>query len=513
MVKAYDNGTSSTEEDPPMTADYIIIPSADDMKIHWKNYGGAVTNATLFNKWRNLISVEQTTPNMDYVCECQGRIWGCRYGDTVTDELRQYRKSYGTSYASVQYIDIIKELGKDESFGEYLTYWAYDNDFVRKKESDGVTVSVVNEGAPSGTHYPCIKVEVSGYTGTLNVNVNYTINKAQKLNEIYASRQQDFKSWNYYQATALDSYTVSIGASGQFTGAINFNGKPLFSKEDRIYLIYGNYPAQYQLSENIFEGVEDGAYKSMVVYNGVLYYKGRHGIYAYSGSLPQKIDKFGNLRYSNTKSITDSTRVRVYSEITHMYYWTTETVTMSFDCTCAGAYNGFYYINLENTNYGGIYIYDIDKGIWNRLATSIVPIQMVACKDRIYAMCMYLSGTTLKSDLNAIEKDNATSTTTYTWYAETGTLGLSSPDEKYFEKITIRYKGSATIKINYDSETDNNGTVWNTVTTVSGGTKSQTYAINPKRCDHFRLRFEGSGEFYLYSIAITTETGSDVTNG
>ena len=33
--------------------------------------------------------------------------------------------------------------------------------------------------------------------------------------------------------------------------------------------------------------------------------------------------------------------------------------------------------------------------------------------------------------------------------------------------------------------------------------------IIPRRCDHMRIRLEGSGEFRLYSIARIIERGSD----
>lgn len=504
IVKAYSNGEAPISETPPMDADYIIIPSADDMTIHWKNWHGATTNVTLYNQWRNLLSVEQKMPKMDYLIECQGRLWGCRYGDTQTDETRQYRsKKYFDTTQPVQtdWLVQINTADNGETIGDVLTYWLYGDEYNRI--TSGASVSIYEKTSD----HIIFSVTATNFTGNININVNYTVLKTQKLNEIYSSKQQDFKCWDYFQGTALDSYTVSIGASGRFTGAINFNGKPLFSKEDRMFVIYGNYPAQYQLQENIFEGVEYNAHKSMVVYNGVLYYKGRHGIYAYNGGLPQKISyALGNLRFESKNVSLGTVNPLVFAPV------------------CAGAFDGIYYVSLFNDNKAHIFKYDIEKGIWHKGASGVwtngrftpyIPMQMTSyittqeelVSSGLITLLIHNSQSAPFTKLASLE-DDALPITYDNWYAETGLIGLNTPDMKYMTKVTIRYKGDCTIKIKYDSVGE-----WETVAELSGGTTSKTFDIIPDRVDHFQLRFEGDGEFYLYSMAKTISMGSDITYG
>ena len=40
-------------------------------------------------------------------------------------------------------------------------------------------------------------------------------------------------------------------------------------------------------------------------------------------------------------------------------------------------------------------------------------------------------------------------------------------------------------------------------------TGAATIPLRPRRCDHLRLRFEGSGDVKIYSIARVLEQGSD----
>ncbi len=504
VVKAYhnDNPTPRTEDTVPDDNDYIVVPSSDDEKIRWDNWNDT---GILYNKWRSLIAVEQLMPQMDYLCECQGRLWGCRYGSTDTYEYRQHRQSVTLNNMAV-YIDFIAaaNLSADESFSSVDTYWLYNSSYERITEGVSISVDTTTFGTPE---HPLIEIVPGTYSGTCNVNINFKTKKTEKLNEIYASKQQDFTSWEYYQTTALDSWRASVGKSGKWTGCIDFNGEALFSKEDRIFRIFGSITSQFGYKEYSFEGVEEGAYKSMVVYNGVLYYKGRHGIYAYSGSLPQKIsDAFGDIAFSNEFTQTGA--------------------TSPVNITCAAAFNGFLKIYLYHeaaatltapaSAFKGLYEYDIERGIWNRCEVKLSnlelkPIQMCASSKMLWALLIpNTQGSMYFAPLeNYYSQQNTPGTG---WYAETGIIGLNNPNQKAFEKITIRYKGTATIYINYDSEIDGQlKPKWTRVAAVGGGTKSQTCEINPVRCDHFRLKFSGVGEFFLYSIAITVETGSDTT--
>ena len=51
------------------------------------------------------------------------------------------------------------------------------------------------------------------------------------VNEIYACKLGDPKNWYSYMGTARDSYALSMGEDGEFTGAYTYQGYPLFLKK------------------------------------------------------------------------------------------------------------------------------------------------------------------------------------------------------------------------------------------------------------------------------------------
>jgi hypothetical protein len=94
--------------------------------------------------------------------------------------------------------------------------------------------------------------------------------------------------------------------------------------------------------------------------------------------------------------------------------------------------------------------------------------------------------------------------------AETGIIGCTSPDKRYVSRLSIKLSidigASVMISIQYDSS----GT-WETISMIHGhNLRTFTLPIRPKRCDHFKLRFDGEGEAKIFSIAKITEQGSDV---
>ena len=120
------------------------------------------------------------------------------------------------------------------------------------------------------------------------------------VNEIYASKLGDFKNWNCFADISTDSYVVSVGTDGKFTGAISYLGHPLFFKENFIHKVYGNFPSNFQMQTTACRGVQYQSSKSLAIVNEMLIYKARNGICAYDGSLPVEISsQFGNERYNS----------------------------------------------------------------------------------------------------------------------------------------------------------------------------------------------------------------------
>jgi hypothetical protein len=93
---------------------------------------------------------------------------------------------------------------------------------------------------------------------------------------------------------------------------------------------------------------------------------------------------------------------------------------------------------------------------------------------------------------------------------QTGQMGLSMPDNKYITRLNVRMALSLGTRVRFLIQYDSMGG-WEHLFSMSGeNMKSFTVPIRPRRCDHFRLRMEGSGEARIYSIAKTIEQGSDM---
>ena len=306
----------------------------------------------------------------------------------------------------------------------------------------------------------------------------------ETVNEIYACKQSDFKNWEYFPTTAIDSYQLSLGADGEFTGAISYMGTPLFFKQDRIFTVYGAYPAQYSLQTTECQSVQAGG-NSIAVVDGVLYYKSTNGVCAYTGSMPTEIGTaLGDYSY----------RYRALN---------------------VAAYKHKYYLQLRDNDDDSnnvLFVYDTEKGMWHK---EDVFNGQYFCSvssngtDRLY----YAQDTTgyLDYAVKMIEGVYGyTDTEEIEWFAETGVIGCSSPDKKYISRISFRLSMEVGKRIYVFAEYDSSG-AWEQIGAITGSSLSTfTFPVRPKRCDHLRLRIVGTGSAKIYSISKTLEQGSDI---
>ena len=301
------------------------------------------------------------------------------------------------------------------------------------------------------------------------------------VNEIYASKLGDFKNWNCFMGISTDSYAATVGTDGQFTGAITHLGYPIFFKENCMHKVYGNYPANYQINTTTCRGVQKGSHMSLAIVNEVLYYKSLSAICAYDGSLPQEVSyALGKVPYSNAVACAHDNK----------YYISMHDDTLSKD-------------DLTNITQWHLFVYDTQKGMWHREDNTRVD-AFCSCREELYFIDYYdrkiktMFGSGIR-DVSYVE-----------WMAETGVIGTDHPDKKYISKLNVRMSldigTRAFFYIQYDSADD-----WEYLFTMDGTTlRNFTVPIRPKRCDHLKLRIEGYGDAKIFSIAKTTEIGSDV---
>ena len=292
------------------------------------------------------------------------------------------------------------------------------------------------------------------------------------VNEIYASKLGDFKNWNCFMGISTDSYAASCGSDGQFTGAITHLGYPIFFKERCMHKIYGNFPANYQVQTTACNGVQKGSHKSLAIVNGTLYYKSRSAVCGYDGSLPLELSSaLGDVNYSDAVA-------------------------------CGHAHK--YYISMKDTEgKWSLFVYDTKKGLWHREDDLHIK-EFCSCRDELY----YIedAGTAIRTMMGSGTLDQAP----VKWMAETGVIGVSSPDKKYVSRLNVRLSLTVGTKIRFFVQYDSSGEWEILYETVGTRLRSFSIPMRPRRCDHLKLRMVGEGEAKIYSITKTIEQGSDV---
>jgi hypothetical protein len=293
------------------------------------------------------------------------------------------------------------------------------------------------------------------------------------VNEIYASRLGDFKNFASFMGISTDSYAVSVGQGGAWTGAICHLGYPVFFKERTIYKVYGTRPANYQVMNTACAGVQSGSHKSIQIINSTLFYLSSDGeVVSYDGAMPSSVfAQFGSNRYT---------------------------------AGIAGSLDGVYYLScMDSASAYHMFTLDTRKGLWFREDT-LRPIGFQFLAGELYA----LNSTTLY----ALTGKAGTAESTLTWSATSGLIGWESPDMKYISRFIFRVEMPQNSSILLEIEYNSSGT-WVSANgkTVTSTAPEGTFMlpVRPSRCDHFRLSISGTGLVKIWSIDKVLELGGD----
>lgn len=291
------------------------------------------------------------------------------------------------------------------------------------------------------------------------------------VNEIYASALGDFKNWNRFMGISTDSYAASVGTDGAFTGAITHLGYPLFFKEGCVHKVYGNFPANFQIQDTALRGVQKGCEKSLAIVNEVLYYKARHAVCAYDGSLPTEVSYvMGDKRYGDA---------------------------------VGSAHGNKYYISMKDNEGYHLFVYDTSKGMWHK-EDDFRAAHFCSCGDELYAVNTDGKIVTMLGSGDQDQED-------VEWMVETGELMLSSPDMKYISRLTVRMSLDIGASVEFLAQYDLSDE-WIPIATMHGTSlRSFSVPIRPRRCDHMKLRIVGTGNGKIYSITKTIEQGSELS--
>ncbi len=302
-----------------------------------------------------------------------------------------------------------------------------------------------------------------------------------EVNEIYACKLGDPTNSFCYQGIASDSYAVSLGSDGPFTGAVAYDDGVIFFKENVIHKIYGSKPANFQVTAMAGRGIKAGSDRSLAMGDETLYYLSDGGVTAYGGGIPVSIGTpLGDVRLTNG---------------------------------VGGMANGRYYLCATDEKSGErcLYCFDTATGQWYREDAADVR-YMANYKGALLAagenQLVILNGESADSPLPLAGTERPV-----TWFGETGVIGLTTPDEKYYSFFQLRLEAGAGSLIRVAAEYDSDG-VWHEKF-VCRPERRRMYEIPfvSPRCDHMRLRFSGSGDCTIYNFSKYYENGGDTVHG
>lgn len=303
-----------------------------------------------------------------------------------------------------------------------------------------------------------------------------------------ASKLGDPSNWNFFDGTSEDSWALEMHRPGPITGGISAHGYPTFFMEDRRIRIYGDRPSSFQTAEQDCHGVKEGCGDSLCILDGALYYWSQIGMMQDSGAVPVCIsDSLGVLRLQEVVSGAAGTELRVNGK----------------------AEEGSQAYNL---------VLDVRNGIWILENSERFPV-FAAADGRIYSwrppsasefwpwLVCFEEHAPDWADFSPSEMAAGTLRSSL---LETNDYTLEQPNRKRVHRIQIRVtlaEGAALrVAICYD------GGEWLQLASLQGsGQKKSFYLpVLPRRCDHFRLRFAGSGTWELESLALEVRTGSPI---
>ena len=298
---------------------------------------------------------------------------------------------------------------------------------------------------------------------------------SNKENVIYACKLGDPTNWFSYRGIAADSYAVTVGSDGAFTGAATCMGYALFFKENTLHKLYGSKPSDFQLSSLRCRGVAKGAARSLCVINETLYYLSPDGVMAWDGSIPTKVS-----------TALDPARLR------------------NVKSALGGALDGRYYLHLVRGSGEAqavrLLVYDTERGLWQE--EDVCSYEMAGSGGQLY---LWDGKAIWAADADREENWQQAGGIEdgVSFELVSGDIGLDSPEELYLSRLTLRLeaevKSRIEVAVSYDSG------AWETLAQLTAdGRRCFDVPFVPRRCGSLRLRLKGRGQLTLRSLTRTS---------
>ena len=377
------------------------------------------------------------------------------------------------------------------------------------KALDGVTVSGLEEGGLNGDWiltdagpdyilFTGILQKALTQAGEVRVErtcpeMDFVVEKDNRLwgcssadHEIYCCKLGDPTNWRAYQGVATDSYAVTVGTPGPFTGAAVSGSAVIFFKENCLHRVYGTQPSNFTVYVDNLRGVQQGCHKSAVRVNEYLYYKSVFDVCVYADSEVAGISAaLGTENYKNA---------------------------------VAGVCGSRLYLSMEDQEGAWqLLVYDTAAGVWTRedgthalgFASCLTETFMLRADGELYALLpgeynkdFFMVG----SDYTVYAQEETDEEVS--WELRTGEILRELPDHKYIGKIQLYLELDPGARAEVALRRD--GGAWEKVQELSGGDQRRcTLPIYPRRCDRMEIRLTGVGHARLVNWSKYVGYGSE----
>ena len=377
------------------------------------------------------------------------------------------------------------------------------------KALDGVTVSgleeaglngdwILTDAGPDYILFTGILQKTLTQAGEVRVErtcpeMDFVVEKDNRLwgcssadHEIYCCKLGDPTNWRAYQGVATDSYAVTVGTPGPFTGAAVSGSAVIFFKENCLHRVYGTQPSNFTVYVDNLRGVQQGCHKSAVRVNEYLYYKSVFDVCVYADSEVAGISAaLGTESYKNA---------------------------------VAGVCGSRLYLSMEDQEGAWqLLVYDTAAGVWTRedgthalgFASCLTETFMLRADGELYALLpgeynkdFFMVG----SDYTVYAQEETDEEVS--WELRTGEILRELPDHKYIGKIQLYLELDPGARAEVALRRD--GGAWEKVQELSGGDQRRcTLPIYPRRCDRMEIRLTGVGHARLVNWSKYVGYGSE----
>ena len=349
---------------------------------------------------------------------------------------------------------------------------------------------------------------------------------------IYASALGDPSNFNAIDFVSTDSYAAAVGTPGEFTGICAYGTRVLCWKENTLHSVYGDTPDDFGYYTYDFDGVQDGSYKSLQIVKETLYYKGRNGVYAYTGDTPTLISYcFGENRYSKAVAGEDgwsyyismmdaagNQHLFVYDTVRQVWMREDDMKALDFAyldglyalaggtvyklntsqmrfVRCSYAANalaaGNYYITVDGTGYSFSIPATTGDIVFDTRTRSVIS---VAGTD--YPVIRGEFG----AELTFAQSEYFVVSPAVEWSARFCPFYEGTQEMKDYKWIRLRHDGTVRVRVSDDSSE------W---TQEYEGSGKANIPLAPMRCDKMEIELSGTGECKVGSMVREFHVGSE----